>query len=296
MARTSAPALHVVVEPTPDGAADPFVVVGAGIRDVRRRLGMTQRQFAEAVGLSQSYISQIERGEARGIPFDLLILVCRALGARLVCDVRLPPAAALAAAGALAADRRGHGSGDRQLDAAHARLQAHIVRRLEALGLLVATEVPIGNDRWRGFIDILAFDPRTGVLFVIEVKTEIHDLGAVDRQLGWYEQEARAAARRLGWAPRNVVSALIVLATEANEARIRDNRDALARTYPIRARELAALLGGAARPAPGPGRRALAMVDPRSRRRDWLRPTRIDGRRSPAPYHDYADFMDSLRG
>jgi hypothetical protein len=30
------------------------------------------------------------------------------------------------------------------------------------------------------------------------------------------------------------------------------------------------------------------MIDPLSRRRDWLRPTRLDGRRTRAPHEDYA--------
>ena len=38
-------------------------------------------------------------------------------------------------------------------------------------------------------------------------------------------------------------------------------------------------------------RRGVAMIDPRSKRRDWLRSLAIDGRRSKLPYRDYADFM-----
>ena len=34
-------------------------------------------------------------------------------------------------------------------------------------------------------------------------------------------------------------------------------------------------------------RRNLALIDPRSKRRQWLRPSRVDGRRSAAPYADY---------
>ena len=47
-------------------------------------------------------------------------------------------------------------------------------------------------------MDLLAWHPATGLLLVIEVKTELHDLGANERQLNWYEREAWAAARRLG--------------------------------------------------------------------------------------------------
>jgi len=40
--------------------------------------------------------------------------------------------------------------------------------------------------------------------------------------------------------------------------------------------------------------RAVAMIDPLSKRNVWLRSMRVDGRRSKAPYSDYADFMRAI--
>ena len=37
--------------------------VGISIRDVRFRLGMTQRELADAVGVDRQYISELERGK-----------------------------------------------------------------------------------------------------------------------------------------------------------------------------------------------------------------------------------------
>ena len=68
-------------------------------------------------------------------------------------------------------------------------MSGHIARRLERSNWNVATEVEVGGDRSRGWIDLLAFRPATGLLLVVEVKTEIHDLGQIDRALGWYERE-----------------------------------------------------------------------------------------------------------
>jgi hypothetical protein len=129
-------------------------------------------------------------------------------------------------------------------------------------------------------------------VLVIEVKTELHDLGQVERQLGWYEREAWAAARRLHWRPERVVGALLLLATEETDERLRANREPLAASFPVRAAGLASIVdaGSAATRA-----RALAMIDPRSKRRRWLRAARMDGRRTVAPYRDYADFMRALR-
>jgi hypothetical protein len=130
------------------------------------------------------------------------------------------------------------------------------------------------------------------MLLVVEIKTELRDLGQLERTLGWYEREAWAAARRLGWRPRRVVGAVLLLSTEANEDRIRANREALADGFPGRAAGLAGLVAtGVAEDH----RRSLALIDPRSKRRQWLRPSRVDGRRSAAPYADYIDFMRHIR-
>jgi hypothetical protein len=40
--------------------------------------------------------------------------------------------------------------------------------------------------------------------------------------------------------------------------------------------------------------RGLAMIDPASKRRDWLIRLRVDGRRSDARYVDYADAARRL--
>jgi transcriptional regulator with XRE-family HTH domain len=246
---------------------------GLLVRDLRRALGWSQRTLAMRAGISQPWISDIERGTATDAPIGTLARLLDAMGARLVIDASAPFLGA-----------------QRQRDAVHVRCSAHVARRLERAGWRVATEVEIGDGRSRGWMDVLAWHPGTGVLLVIEIKTELRDLGAVERQIHWYEREAWAAARRLGWRPRQLVGCLLILATDAVEQRIRENRDALARSFPVRARDLTALIadGGASGFYP---RRALALIDPRSRRASWLRPSRVDGRRSDAPYADYADFI-----
>jgi hypothetical protein len=168
----------------------------------------------------------------------------------------------------------------RQLDRAHAQCVAYVQRRLEAAGWLVRREVEILGGRSHGWIDVLAFDPATRTLLVIEVKTEIHDVGRIERTLGWYGREAWAAAQRLGWRPAVVRTVLVVLATEANDERLRTNREILAQAFP--ARGMAVLSSG---------RSGLALIDPRSHRREWLGRAVVDGRRSRAPYRDYAAFV-----
>jgi len=102
-------------------------------------------------------------------------------------------------------------------DQVHASCSAHVARRLATLGLLVEREVEVGSDRSRGWIDLLAFQPRSRTVFVIEVKTEIHDIGAIERSLNWYCRESLHVARRFGWHPARVQSVVLVLQSRIND-------------------------------------------------------------------------------
>jgi transcriptional regulator with XRE-family HTH domain len=250
----------------------PTVEIGRAILDLRVALGWTQEELARRAGLSQAWVSVIERGRPPVLRVETADRLLAAMGARLRWTVDAP----------FLADRRG------QHDAGHARCVAFAVRRLRDAGWQIATEVEIGGDRSRGWIDILAHHPASHTLLVIEVKTELHDLGAIERTLGWYEREAWASARRLGWRPRTSAGVLLLLATRAMDERVTLNRRAIDHGFPGRAGALRAVVEG--RVVEGAGR-YVAMIDPMSRRADWLRPLRIDGRRSEAPHADYADFV-----
>jgi transcriptional regulator with XRE-family HTH domain len=249
------------------------VIIGTGIATIREAIGWTQEELGARVGQTQGWVSRVENGRIEDLTFTSAERLLGAMGARLVVTVDAPHLG----------DRR------RQREPGHSRMSAHAGTRLTRDGWQVATEVEVGGDRSRGWIDILAYHAATGILLVIELKTEIHDVGAIQRSLGWYEREAWQAARRLGWRPRHIVGCLLLLATEANDTRVADNRDVFTAAFSGRARDLDAILS--AQIPPGRISRCVAMVDPRSRRRTWLRPLRIDGRRVRAPYQDYADFM-----
>jgi hypothetical protein len=55
--------------------------------------------------------------------------------------------------------------------------------------------------------------------------------------------------------------------------------------FPMRAPEMLASFDG----TPPRAGRGLALIDPTSRRQGWLIRARVDGRRSAAPFRDYAD-------
>lgn len=248
-------------------------VVAETVREARLNANWTQRELSRRSGVSQAHICRIEQGRAADLRVGALDRLFEALGVRYWLGTELPHVTRP------------------QSDFVHGRCSAYVSRRLAASGWLVEREVEIGGDRSRGWIDILAIHPESGMLLVIEVKTEIHDLGAIERSLGWYRREAERAARRLGWQPRWIGSALLILQSRVNDDRSVASGGTFAAAFPGRAAALQTVIDGGAQLD---SRQFLAMVDPKSRRAAWLRPTRSDGRRTPAPYVDYIDAARRL--
>ena len=168
----------------------------------------------------------------------------------------------------------------RQRDAVHARVTGAVARHLERDGWLTATEVPLGDGVPRGWIDLLAYRPTDRALLVEESKTEILDLGALQRSLSFYEREAWRAAQRLGWQPTKASVLCAVLDTDAVARRLVDNRDIVSRAFPASVAAMAAWLRDPSAPAPEGW--TLGMVDPAVRGRSWLRPPPLSGRRREA--------------
>lgn len=253
------------------GVPDPELIrvtFGRACLDVRVRLGLSLEEVAPAAGITASYLARIERGFANPT-VDTVQRVSDALGIQLFLDVR-PPVFL----------------GSRPMrDVVHARCSAYVDRRLRADGWSTAREVTLVDGRYRGWIDLLAFDPTTGALLVIEIKTRIEDIGSLERQLGWYERAAPGLAQARGWPVRWIRSIVLLLASEEVERTLHTNRDVLDIAFPLRDDILQST---------GVTRRGLALIDPRRRRRDWLIRSRIDGRRSVAPYRDYADAVARL--
>jgi transcriptional regulator with XRE-family HTH domain len=249
---------------------------GLSIRAVRRSRDLSQEAVGARLGRTQGFVSLVERGRHTGLTVADADRLCEALGATLVFGVEAP----------ILVD------GPRQRDAAHARCVGYVARRLRAAGWWVEREVEIGRRKRPGWIDILAFDPDTRVLLVIEVKTELVDLGGLERQLGWYEREAMRAARRLGWSPIAMQAAALLLATATNDERLRQNAESIVQAFPRRWSELMAVVGRSGTPA---ATWAIGMIDPHSKARVWCRATVLDGRRTAAPYRTAGDYLQSER-
>jgi DNA-binding XRE family transcriptional regulator len=129
------------------------LAVGAWCRRTRIELDITQQQLADALGISRTYLVAIEAGRAN----PSLALVDR-MGDALDTTFEL-----------IANGPKLIG-GTRERDLIHARCSGYVGRRLKAAGLDVAREVGIIDGRSRGWIDLLAFDRRTGTMLIVEIR------------------------------------------------------------------------------------------------------------------------------
>jgi transcriptional regulator with XRE-family HTH domain len=251
--------------------------IGSSIKSTRRAIGWTEREFATRLGTNQGAVQRLEAGRQRHLDVPLATAALDLLGIRLTIDanpVGLP-------------GRR------EQRDLVHARCCGYVARQLKKRGWEVLTEVEIGEGRFRGWIDLLAYRPSDGSLLVIEVKTEIDDIGRILRSLGWYVRSSRDAAQAVGWRPRIIVPILLALATVETDTRLAANSDVVRNDLSGGAGDLAAWIENPTAATPKP---TIALIDPVTRRRAWLWRTRSDGRRSPAPYRDYRDAAGGLSG
>ena len=149
----------------------------------------------------------------------------------------------------------------------------------------------LAHGRFRGWIDILAYHAALRTVIVVEIKTRLDDLGAIERQVAWYERSARDVSGSLGWHATRTEVWLLALASDEVERTIALNRDLLDQSFPLRAPEMLLRLEGK---GVSPAGRGLGLVNPSSKRRAWILRSRVDGRRSGVPFLHYADAARRL--
>jgi transcriptional regulator with XRE-family HTH domain len=191
--------------------------IGRIILVLRQRRGWRQQDLAMRAGVSQSAISDMERGRLDRYTVQIIRRVLRALDS----TVALEPIWG------------GRGDLDRLLDADHARLmQAWADRHLRA-GWDVWNEASYSIYGERGRIDQLAYHPATRVLEVDEIKTGIWD---VQETLGRLDVKVRLApqvAAQRSWKAHRVIGALVVMDGTTARRRIREHEHLFAR-YSLR--------------------------------------------------------------
>jgi hypothetical protein len=128
-----------------------------------------------------------------------------------------------------------HGEGlDRLRDRRHAALVDQLVARLRDEGWEVATEVSFNVFGERGSIDILAFEPRSGALLVIEVKTVVPDIGGMLATLDRKVRLAIELANARGWRVRTVGRLLVLPEVRTARRRIDEHEATFRNAFPAR--------------------------------------------------------------
>jgi hypothetical protein len=139
-------------------------------------------------------ISLVERGHLDRVSLRVVRRILAALDASAAVEVRW----------------RG-GALDRLLDEDHAVLVGVVADWLRRAGWEVRIEVTYSHYGERGSFDILAFHPDTGMLLVVEAKT---DLASAESTLRKVDEKVRlgpiVARERFGW-PAKGVSRLLVM-------------------------------------------------------------------------------------
>jgi len=188
--------------------------IGEEFREARLAAGLTQRQVAEAVGISQAELSRIERGVASWITYQTLVLIATVLGLDL-------PLRAFPAGGPIR-------------DTAQRQLLAKF-RALLPADLSWRTEVPIKIER-----DLRAWDAVVGGRgwqVPVDAETRLRDVQALTR---------RAALKRRDDAADVMI--LLVADTRHNRQVVRLAKPDLVGDFPVPGIAILAALSRAERP------------------------------------------------
>ncbi|MEO8247716.1 MAG: helix-turn-helix domain-containing protein [Chloroflexota bacterium] len=210
-----------------------WIRIGRAARAIRLRLRLRQSDVAARARVSRSAVSLLERGHASRLGVGTVEAILAAVGARL--EGRLS---------------WGGPDLDRMLDAGHAGLQAAVKRMLERWGWVARVEVSFNRYGERGRIDLLARHPPTGIMLVVEIKTELAD---AQQLLGTMDARRRLApnlVRGLGWPRPAAVVPVIVFAERRATRRRLAAIDALFSDYVLRGRAGTAWVHRPSLPAP----------------------------------------------
>lgn len=218
-------------------ARDTLARLAAEARTTRLAAGLSQRDLGEAIGLSRSQVSRIERGLSPELTIVVASRLFAVLGMNL--SVRVYPA------------------GNPIRDAAHAALLERLRARCHR-SFRWATEVPFPKPGDLRAWDATATAP--AVRIGIEAETRIRDGQALDRRLALKERD--------GGMDRMI---LLVASTRANHAALRAYGDILRSRFPVDGRRALELLGAGADPGgnalivlPGQGRPPITGGSSRS--------------------------------
>jgi len=232
---------------------------GATVRSIRVRRGLRQDDLAIVTHVPRRKIAMIEHGHLDSIQLGPLRRVCGELEIR----VDLIP-------------RWRAGDLDRMLSARHSALAEAVIQalRVDSPEWQVVPEVSFSIWGERGVIDLLAWHPGRRALLIIELKTELVDVGEMLGTMDRKRRLAGAIASERGWVPETISAWIIVAGGRTNERRVAAHRSTLRAAYPEDGRTIRAWLRDPTTPvaalslwpaAAGKGGRPSAGYAPRCR-------------------------------
>lgn len=190
--------------------------LGVRLRAARIRRGWRQADLAGRAGVSDATVSRIERGHLGSLTFEAVRCVTAALEIRLET---LPRSRA--------------GDLDRLVNARHAALAEAVLARFARLpGWVARPEISFNVYGDRGVVDVLAWHAASRSLLVIELKTEIVELGELLAVLDRKRRLGAAIGAPLGWVPDLVGTWLIVAEGRTNRRRLTAHRAILRAAFP----------------------------------------------------------------
>lgn len=236
--------------------------LGALLRAARLRLDWRQEDVAQKAGLSHQTVSRFECGQLGRTNLNTLRKVATVVQVQL--DV---------------IGRWRGGEGVRLLSSRHSALAESVARDFLAAGWEIRPEVSFAFYAERGVIDLLAWHPGRRILLVIELKTELVDIGEM---LGTLDRKRRLApqvAKGLGWEPAAIGIALIVAERAMNRRRLALHARTIRAALPGRGHRFRAWLQDPTGPI------AAAVLWANSNEvgtiRDWAPTRRVRRRKSP---------------
>jgi transcriptional regulator with XRE-family HTH domain len=188
---------------------------GGLARVLRIRRGLRQIDVAKLAGVSDQTVSRIERGHLETLSVSVIRRVMRVLEARLDLAIRTRA-----------------GEIERLGSAVHSALVETVIEALRESGWVTRAEASFSVAGERGLIDIVAWHASTRSLLLIEIKTEIVDVGEA---LGTFDRKRRLApviARQLGLDPVSTSAALVVADTRTNHRRVQEHAATFGGTLP----------------------------------------------------------------
>jgi transcriptional regulator with XRE-family HTH domain len=199
------------------------VRLGSVVRSVRIRKGWRQVDLAAAAKVSRHDASKVELGHAGEIPLSRTLAMCRALEIRLDFVPRL----------------RG-GDLDRLLNARHSAMAETMARWFgRHPAWIIRPEVSFSIYGERGVIDFIAWHPVRRALLLIELKTELVEIGELMATADRRRRLAPRIGRDLGWVPEVVGMWIAVRNVSTNLRRIRQHSAVLRAAFPAEGRAIA---------------------------------------------------------